>query len=74
MAEAGTGIGTDEMTDTEKDIALNALDLNDLVVRDIMTPRNEVVSLDLGEDFAHNLARARSSRPHSLSAHQKPPR
>jgi CBS domain containing-hemolysin-like protein len=62
MAEAGTGIGTDEMTDTEKDIALNALDLNDLVIRDIMTPRNEVISLDLGKDFAHNLATAKNSQ------------
>lgn len=62
MAEAGTGIGTDEMTDTEKDIALNALDLNDFVVRDIMTPRNEVVSLDLGKDFSQNLASAKDSR------------
>jgi len=59
VAETGS---TDEMTDTEKDIALNALDLNDLVVRDIMTPRNEVTSLDLTEGFEANLATARSSQ------------
>jgi len=59
VAETGS---TDEMTDTEKDIALNALDLNDLVVRDIMTPRNEVVSMDLNQSFAENLATAKESR------------
>ena len=43
------------VTETEKDILLNALELNDLCVRDIMTPRNQVVSLDLDEPFETNL-------------------
>ena len=40
-----------EVTETEKDILLNALALNDRVVRDIMTPRNRVDSLDVEEPF-----------------------
>ncbi|MDB6073905.1 MAG: corC 2 [Verrucomicrobiaceae bacterium] len=43
------------VTETEKDILLNTLELNDLCVRDIMTPRNQVVSLDLDETFEANL-------------------
>lgn len=40
-----------EVTETERDILINALALNDLVVRDIMTPRNEVVFLDASLPF-----------------------
>ncbi len=40
-----------EVTETERDILLNALALNELFVRDIMTPRNQVVCLDIGEPF-----------------------
>ena len=43
-----------EVTDTEKDILLNALALNDLCARDVMTPRNKVVSWDLDESFETN--------------------
>ncbi|MDB6137402.1 MAG: corC 2 [Verrucomicrobiaceae bacterium] len=50
------------VTETEKDILLNALELNDLCVRDIMTPRNQVVSLDLDESFEANLKLAVSSK------------
>ncbi len=42
------------VTETEKDILLNALALNDRCVRDVMTPRNQVVSLDVDESFEHN--------------------
>jgi CBS domain containing-hemolysin-like protein len=42
------------VTETEKDILLNALALNDRCVRDVMTPRNQVVSLDLDESFEAN--------------------
>jgi CBS domain containing-hemolysin-like protein len=40
-----------EVTETEKDILLNALALNDRCVRDVMTPRNTVVSLDADDGF-----------------------
>ncbi|MFT4550120.1 MAG: CBS domain containing-hemolysin-like protein [Verrucomicrobiales bacterium] len=41
-----------EVTETERDILINALALNDLVVRDIMTPRNEIIFLDAALPFA----------------------
>lgn len=44
-----------EVTETEKDILLNALALNDRWVRDVMTPRNKVVSLDVEDSFEKNL-------------------
>jgi CBS domain containing-hemolysin-like protein len=44
-----------EVTETEKDILLNALALNDRWVRDVMTPRNKVVSLDIEDGFDKNL-------------------
>lgn len=44
-----------EVTETEKDILLNALALNDRCVRDVMTPRNQVVSLDADDSFEANL-------------------
>lgn len=47
-----------EVTETEKDILLNALGLNDRCVRDVMTPRNAVISLDVEDDFPSNLKRA----------------
>jgi CBS domain containing-hemolysin-like protein len=50
------------VTETEKDILLNALALNDRCVRDVMTPRNQVVSLDLDESFETNLKLAVESK------------
>lgn len=47
-----------EVTETEKDILLNALALNDRCVRDVMTPRNQVVSLDADDSFEANLKHA----------------
>jgi CBS domain containing-hemolysin-like protein len=41
-----------QVTATERDILVNALTLNELRVRDIMTPRNQVVCLDIEEPFA----------------------
>ncbi|MGJ8645046.1 MAG: hemolysin family protein [Luteolibacter sp.] len=41
----------EEVTDTEREILINALELNELWVRDVMTPRNEVVVLDADEPF-----------------------
>lgn len=51
-----------EVTETEKDILLNALALNDLCARDIMTPRNQVVSLDVDDTFEANLKVAIESK------------
>lgn len=50
------------VTETEKDILLNALALNDRCVRDVMTPRNQVISLDLDESFQANLKVAVESK------------
>ncbi len=51
-----------EVTETEKDILLNALALNDRCVRDVMTPRNQVVSLDADETFEASLKVAIDSK------------
>ncbi len=51
-----------EVTETEKDILLNALALNDRCVRDVMTPRNSVVSLDASDSFEVNLKVAIDSK------------
>lgn len=40
-----------EVTDTEREILINALELNELWVRDVMTPRNEVIVLDADLPF-----------------------
>lgn len=51
-----------EVTTTEKDILLNVLALNDRCVRDIMTPRNHVISLDIEDTFQANLKLAIESK------------
>ena len=48
----------EEVTETEREILLNALVLNDLVVRDIMTPRTDVIVMDSEREFAENLQNA----------------
>ena len=53
---------SDEVTETEKHIVLNALSLNDRYVRDVMTPRKDVVWLDVGESFETNLKIALESK------------
>jgi CBS domain containing-hemolysin-like protein len=45
-----------------REILINALDLRKRVVRDIMTPRGEVVFLDLEESFDDNVRTALDSR------------
>jgi CBS domain containing-hemolysin-like protein len=45
-----------------REILINALDLRKRVVRDIMTPRGEVVFLDLDDDFDDNVRTALDSR------------
>jgi CBS domain containing-hemolysin-like protein len=51
-----------EVTDTEKDILLNVLDLNDRSVTHVLTPRNLVCWLDVDDPFAENLKKAIANR------------
>lgn len=51
-----------EVSPLGQQLAVNALDLRHRVVRDIMTPRSEVVFLDAGEPFEGELRKAISSR------------
>ena len=51
-----------EVSALGRDLLLNALDLRDRVVRDIMTPRGEVVYLDLEDSFETNVKEAIESR------------
>ncbi len=51
-----------EVTETEREILINALELNDLWVRDVMTPRNKVVVLDADEPFSKALEVAMRSK------------
>ncbi|MGI9088304.1 MAG: hemolysin family protein [Chthoniobacterales bacterium] len=53
---------TDEVSSLGRDILVNALDMRRRVVRDIMTPRGEVVYLDLEESFEVNVKKALESR------------
>jgi CBS domain containing-hemolysin-like protein len=53
---------SDEVSPLGRDLLVNALDLRRRVVRDIMTPRGEVVYLDLEEDFETNVQKALESR------------
>lgn len=51
-----------EVSALGKELLINALDLRRRVVRDIMTPRNEVVYLDIDAPFEGNVAKAQASR------------
>jgi CBS domain containing-hemolysin-like protein len=53
---------SDEVSTLGRDILVNALDMRRRVVRDIMTPRGEVISLDLEDNFETNVAKALDSR------------
>jgi len=53
---------SDEVSTLGRDILVNALDMRRRVVRDIMTPRGEVVYLDLEESFEENVKKALESR------------
>jgi CBS domain containing-hemolysin-like protein len=52
----------EEVTPMGKEILINALDLQKRVVRDITTPRGEVVFLNTEDTFEENLKRAMESR------------
>lgn len=53
---------SDEVSELGRDLLVNALDLRQRVVRDIMTPRGEVVFLDLEQSFEENVKKALESR------------
>lgn len=52
----------EEVTSLGKEILINALDMRRRVVRDITTPRKDVVFLNTDDTFEENLARAQQSR------------
>ncbi len=56
-----------EVTETEAEISMNALELNDRSVREILVPRNDVEVLDVNDSFDQNLEKV-SSSPHSRFA------
>ena len=51
-----------EVSALGRKLVLNVLDLRERVVRDIMTPRNELVYLDVEEDFETNVNKAIASK------------
>jgi CBS domain containing-hemolysin-like protein len=53
---------SEEVSALGKEILINALDMRRRVVRDIMTPRGEVVYLDIEDSFEENFKVARESR------------
>ena len=54
--------GAEEVSRIGKEILINTLDLRKRVVREIMTPRGEVVFLNLEDSFEENLKVAQASR------------
>jgi CBS domain containing-hemolysin-like protein len=52
----------EEVSALGRKLVVNVLDLRDRVVRDIMTPRGEIVYLDVEEDFESNLKKVLESR------------
>jgi CBS domain containing-hemolysin-like protein len=53
---------SNEVSSIGREILVNALDMRRRVVRDIMTPRGEVVYLDIEESFEDNVKKAFESR------------
>lgn len=51
-----------EVTETEREILTNALELNELWVREVMTPRNNVIVLDADDPFEKTLEVAMRSK------------
>src|ERR1700730_12077555 len=51
-----------EVTSLGRELVFNVLDLRDRVVRDIMTPRGDIVYLNLEDDFETNVKKAIESR------------
>jgi CBS domain containing-hemolysin-like protein len=53
---------SEEVSSLGRQLVDNVLDMADRVVRDIMTPRGDIVYLDLGDDFETNVKKAIESR------------
>ncbi|MDQ3200317.1 MAG: hemolysin family protein [Verrucomicrobiota bacterium] len=53
---------SDEVSSIGRDILVNALDMRRRVVRDIMTPRGDVIYLDTEQTFDENVQKALESR------------
>jgi CBS domain containing-hemolysin-like protein len=53
---------SEEVSPLGRELVVNVLDLRDRVVRDIMTPRGEIVYLNLEDDFETNVQKAIESR------------
>ena len=53
---------SEEVSPLGRDLLTNVLDLGHRVVRDIMTPRGEIVYLDVEDDFETNVKKAIESR------------
>lgn len=51
-----------EVTPLGRELVFNVLDLRDRVVRDIMTPRGDIVYFDLEDDFETNVKKTLDSR------------
>src|SRR5213082_2262372 len=51
-----------DVTPLGRELVFNVLDLRDRVVRDIMTPRGEIVYLDVEDDFDTNMKKAIESQ------------
>ena len=58
----GESTKTDEITPLGQKLALNAFDLRHRVVRDIMTPRSEVITFDLKKEFEEEIAKVVTSQ------------
>ena len=53
---------SEDVSPLGRELVVNVLDLRDRVVRDIMTPRGEIVYLNLDDDFETNVQKAIESR------------
>ncbi|MEM7698666.1 MAG: hemolysin family protein [Verrucomicrobiota bacterium] len=53
---------TNDVSETEQEILINALELGELCVRDILTPRSDVIALDVHKTFKENFDYARESK------------
>lgn len=53
---------SDELTETEAEISRNALELNDMHVKGILTPRSEVDVMDITRPFEENWEMAKNSK------------
>ncbi len=57
-----------EVTETEREILINALGLNELWVRDVMTPRNKVIILDADDAVREDPGNRAAQQAHPFPA------